>query len=150
MTVVKFPLAPAVTGAQLPPAELRRVINACGESIASGAASGWEIGETECGDPQIYLIGPPPDFDCILSISRMGNLYVLEDGSGRILFEHDDPVLLTERAMAALRRRKSAITARIAVAWCALREAVEEKTDAMLEESMELLTHLAPQVVCLA
>ena len=43
-----------------------------------------------------------------------------------------------------------AATARIAVAWCALREAVEEKTEAMMAEPMEILTHLAPQLATLA
>jgi hypothetical protein len=146
MNVLTFPLPSAA----MPPAELRRVIDACKEAIASGAASGWELGETELGDPQVYLLGPPPNYDCILAISRLGNTYILEDGNGRILFENNDPVLLAERATAALRRCKSAIVARIALAWCALREAIEEKADAMLEESMDLLTHLAPQVASLA
>ena len=76
------------------------------------------------------LLGPPPDYDCILSISRLGRLYVIEDGHGRVLFEHDNPMLLAEQATAALRRRKASLVARIAVAWCALREAFEEKTEA--------------------
>jgi hypothetical protein len=75
---------------------------------------------------------------------------VIEDGNGRVLFEHDDPMLLAEQATAALRRRKAAIVARIAVAWCALREAIEEKTEALAAEPMELLTHIAPQLAALA
>jgi hypothetical protein len=59
-------------------------------------------------------------------------------------------MLLTEQATAALRRRKSAIIARVAVAWCALREAFEEKTEAIMAEPIELLTHIAPQLVALA
>jgi hypothetical protein len=59
-------------------------------------------------------------------------------------------VLLAEQATAALRRRKGAIVARIAVAWYALREAVEEKTEAMMAEPMEILTHMAPQLAALA
>src|SRR5262249_21131090 len=102
------------------------------------------------GDPQIYLLGPPPNYDCVLTISRLGTTYILEDGNGRVLFENSDPALLAERATAALRRCKSAIAARVALAWCAFREAVEERTDAILEESMDLLTHLAPQLASLA
>jgi hypothetical protein len=67
-----------------------------------------------------------------------------------VLFENDNPMLLTEQAVAALRRRKGAIVARIAVAWVALREAFEEKTEAMMAEPMELLAHLAPQLSALA
>jgi hypothetical protein len=155
MTVVKFPRAPAPaqtasTEAGWPAAELQRVIRACSVSIPNGAASGWEIGETETGDLQAYLLGPPPDFDCLICISCIGPVFVLEDGNGRLLFEHDNPMLLAEQATTVLRRHKSAIGARIAIAWCAIREAFEEKTDAMLAEPFELLTHLAPQISALA
>jgi hypothetical protein len=150
MNVVKFPCPDDRPAAGWPAAELRGVINACSESIASGAASGWEVGKTENGDPQIYLLGPPPDYDCILCISRLGPLYVIEDGNGRVLFEHSDPLLLAEQTTQLLRRGKAAITARIAVAWCALREAIEEKTEVILAEPLELLTHLAPQMAALA
>jgi hypothetical protein len=119
-------------------------------AMKAGEASGWDVGMTEQGDPQIYLLGPPPDYDCILCISRLGGRYVIEDGSGRVLFEHDNPMLLAEQATAALRRRKAAIVARIAVAWCALREAVEEKTEVLMAEPMELLTHFGPQLAALA
>jgi hypothetical protein len=59
-------------------------------------------------------------------------------------------MLLAEQAATALQRRKSALVARIAVAWCALREAFEEKTEAMMAEPMELLAHVAPQLAALA
>ncbi|MCX7311451.1 MAG: hypothetical protein NTV56_06925 [Alphaproteobacteria bacterium] len=75
---------------------------------------------------------------------------MIEDGTGRVLYEHDSPMLLAEQAATALRRRRTALVARIAVAWCALREAFEEKTEAMMAEPMELLTHLAPQFAALA
>jgi hypothetical protein len=149
MNVVKFPRSEDRAATSWA-AELRHVIDACSEPIASGAASGWEMGKTDNGDPQIYLLGPPPDHDCILCISRLGPLYVIEDGNGRVLFEHNDPLLLAEQTAELLRRGKAAIAARIAVAWCALREAIEEKTEAMLAEPLELLTHLAPQMAALA
>jgi hypothetical protein len=148
MNVVQFSRAAA--GAPAPSgwhsAELQQVIAVSAGAIKAGEASGWEVGQTEQGDPQIYLLGPPPDYDCILCISRLGHRYVIEDGGGRVLFEHDNPMLLAEQATAALRRRKAAIVARIAVAWCALREAVEEKTEALMAEPMELLTHFGPQL----
>lgn len=150
MSVVNFPRAESAADKGRHPVELQQVMAACAGSIAAGEASGWETGTTERGDPQVYLLGPPPDYDCVLCISRLGRRYIIEDGTGRVLFEHDDPMLLGEQATAALRRRKAAIVARIAVAWCALREAVEEKTEALAAEPMELLTHIAPQLAALA
>jgi hypothetical protein len=150
MTVVQFPRAvkPLPDGWQS--AELQQFIAVSAQSIAAGEVSGWEVGATERGDPQVFLLGPPPNYDCILSISRLGRFYVIEDGAGRVLFEHDDPLLLAEQAAAALRRQKTSIVARLAVAWCALREAIEEKTEAMMAEPIELLGHLAPQLAALA
>jgi hypothetical protein len=149
MTVVKFRRRPAEPGAWRS-AELQQFVEVSSQAIAAGEASGWEVAITEQGDPQVFLIGPPPNYDCILSISRVGGVYVIEDGAGRVLFEQDNPMRLAEQATAALRRRKSALVARVAVAWCALREAVEEKTEAMMAEPMELLTHIAPQLAALA
>ena len=149
MNVVKFPpvATRASEGWQL--AELQQFLAGSSGAIAAGQASGWDVGVTERGDPQVFLVGPPPDYDCILSISRLGRLYVIEDGAGRVLFEHDNPMLLTEQATAALRRRKTVIIARVAVAWCALREAFEEKTEAITSEPIELLSHIAPQLAAL-
>ena len=75
---------------------------------------------------------------------------MIEDGAGRVLFENDNPMLLVEQATAALRRRRDAIVARVAVAWAALREAFEEKTEAVMAEPIELLSHMAPQLAALA
>jgi len=150
MSVVQFsrPTVQGVEGWQS--AEVQKFIAVSAGSIAAGEASGWDVGATESGDPQIYLLGPPPDYDCILAISRVGRLYVIEDGAGRVLFENDNPMLLVEQATAALRRRRDAIVARVAVAWAALREAFEEKTEAVMAEPIELLSHIAPQLAALA
>jgi hypothetical protein len=150
MTVVQFRPAPAPAADGWESAELQQVMAVSAGAIAAGEVSGWDIGTTENGDPQIYLLGPPPDYDCVLCISRLGGRYVIEDGSGRVLFEHDNLMPLAEQATAALRRRKAALVARIAVAWCALREAVEEKAEALTAEPVELLTHLGPQLAVLA
>lgn len=149
MNVVNFPRT-ARAGDGWKSAELEQFLAVSANAIAAGEASGWDVGVTERGDPQVFLIGPPPDYSCILSISRLGRTYVIEDGTGRVLYEHDNPMLLAEQATAALRRRKTALVARIAVAWFALREAIEEKTEAMMAEPMELLTHIAPQLAALA
>src|SRR4029079_974114 len=150
MTVLKFPQAIAPVSGGWESAEVQQFLAVSAKAIAAGEASAWEVGVTERGDPQVFLLGPAPDFDCILCISRLGRMYVIEDGSGRVLLEHDNPMLLADQATAALRRRKASIVARRAVAWCALREAIEEKTEAMMAEPMELLTHLAPQLAALA
>ena len=123
--------------------ELSEIVSACSGSVSLGEASGWEIGTTESGEPQVYLIGPQPDYDCILCISRIGRRYVIEDGFGRVLLEQDSTLLLAEQALAALRRRKAALLAQVAVVWHAVREAFEDKTEALGAESMEVLTHLA-------
>ena len=149
MNVVKFPPVALQATDGWQSAELQQFLAVSSGAIASGEASGWDVGVTERGDPQVFLVGPPPDYDCILSISRLGRLYVIEDGAGRVLFEHDNPMLLSEQAAAALRRRKTAIIARVAVVWCALREAFEEKTEEIMAEPIELLTHIAPQLAAL-
>jgi hypothetical protein len=149
MNVVKFPRAATAPGGWRA-AELQRLLAVWAEPIAAGQASSWEVGATERGDPQIFLIGPPPDYSCVMSISRLGHLYVIEDGAGRVLYEHDNLMLLAEQAAAAFRNRKAAVFAYIAVAWFALRKAVEEKTEALMAEPMELLTQVAPPLAALA
>jgi hypothetical protein len=145
MNVVKLPCAAhASQGWQ--PVELQQFLAISCKALATGEAGSWDVGITERGDPQFFLVGPPPDYDCILSISRLGRLLVIEDGAGRVLFESSNPMLLAEQAVAALRRREIAIVARAAVAWAALREFFEEKTEAILGEPTELLAHIAPQL----
>jgi hypothetical protein len=149
MTVVKFPCAvQALEGWKS--VELQQLLSMSSSAIATGEAASWEVAITERGDPQFFLLGPPPEYDCILSISRLGRLYVIEDGGGRILFESSSPILLAEQVVATLRRRKMAIVARVAVAWSAVREFFEERTEAMLGEPVELLAHIAPQLAPLA
>lgn len=142
MTVVMFPRAAQHGSWQA--IELQQFVSMSSDAIAMGEASTWYVGVTERNDPQFFLIGPPPEHDCILTISRLGRLYVIEDGAGHVLFESTNPAFLAEQAVAALRRRKIAIVARVTVAWAALREFCEEKTEA-LAEHIELIAHFAPQ-----
>ena len=79
------------------PSELEQVLAACSALVSIGAASGWAFGETERGAPQLYLLGPEPECDCILCVSRLDDRYILEDGKGRLLAEHDDLASLGER-----------------------------------------------------
>ena len=150
MNVVRFPTRAVAAPNGWQSGEFQQIVAACSGSMSLGEASGWEIGTTEHGDPQVYLIGPPPDYDCVLCISRVAGHYVIEDGQGRVLLEQDSPMLLAEQAMAALRRRKAALLAQVAVAWHALREAFEEKAEALTAEPMEVLAHIAPQLAALA
>src|SRR5262245_32258949 len=121
MNVVTFPRVPELPrGWQS--AELTRLTNACVSSLPSSEVGGWEVGATEIGDPQLYLLGPGPEHDCILSISRLGRLYVMEDGKGQVLVETNDLMQLANEACTTLRRRKAEIVARLTVCWCAVRE----------------------------
>jgi hypothetical protein len=119
MNVVKFPPVALQATDGWQSAELQQFLAVSSGAIAAGEASGWDVGVTERGDPQVFLVGPPPDYDCILSISRLGRLYVIEDGAGRVLFEHDNPMLLRNRPpprCAAARRPSSRV-----LRWCGAR-----------------------------
>lgn len=129
--------------------EVQRVADACAEPISRGEVSGWETGTTETGDPQLYLLGPAPEHECLVCLSRLGRLYVLEDGQGRILYEHDAIDVLAEQVRGTLRRKKASIVARVAVAWFAVREAFEEKVEPAMAEPMEMLSLMAPQLAAL-
>jgi hypothetical protein len=129
--------------------EVQRVADVCAEPMSRGDVSGWETGTTESGDPQLYLLGPAPEHECLVCVSRLGRLYVLEDGQGRILYEHDAIDVLAEQVRGTLRRKKASIVARAAVAWFAVREAFEEKVEPAMAEPMEMLSLVAPQLVAL-
>ena len=150
MTILAFPRTADRARRGWRAAELQRLTAGCTAWLPQAQASGWEYGETEAGDPQLYLIGPAPDHECILSISRLGRHYVLEDGNGRILFEHDNLVLFAEQVTASLRSTRRSILAQVAVAWCAMREFYEEKVEPALAEPVEVLSHVAPQLAALA
>lgn len=149
MTVHPFPQAtPTPGGWRL--IELQQVAGTAAVPTEVPAAGGWVAGATEVGDPQLYLVGPAPEHDCILCVSRLGRLYVLEDGAGRLLFEDASLGLLTERVQAALHRGKAGVMARLTVMWCAAREAFEEKIEPIMAEPLEILTHVAPQLAAFA
>jgi hypothetical protein len=129
------------------------------EALLAARARCGEVSEcafemTEAGDPQFFLIGPAPAYDCVLSISRVGGRYVMEDGSGRLLGETASFEETTQAASAVrLRRPATGLFARVGLAWCAFREFVEEKAEplaAEFTEVAEVLTHVMPQVVAFA
>lgn len=145
MTVVPFSRRDVEIAGLWQRFEMQRVAEACAEPMSRGDVSGWEAGVTEAGDPQLYLLGPPPERECLVCLTRLGRLYVLEDGQGRILIEHDAIGVLAEQMRGALRRKKAAIVARIAVAWIAVRETFEEKVEPALAEPIEMFSLVAPQ-----
>ena len=148
MNVVQFPRTPESPSTGWQTAEITKLTNACA-AVPGNDLSGWEVGMTECGDPQLYLQGPAPDHDWVLSISRLGRLSVLEDGKGTVLFEHDNLTQLAEQTCSALRKRKAEVVAQFAICWCAVREFFEEKIEPILAEPMEVLSHFAPQFAAL-
>jgi len=128
--------------------ELNTIVERLAPESSRGGARRWDVGITDIGDPQFYLLGPPHD-ECILCISRLGRLYVLEDGHGQLLFEHNSLLALAEHARVVLQKKKTQIVARVALVWCAVRETIEEKLDAVVVGE-ELLAHCVPQLAALA
>jgi hypothetical protein len=148
MTVIPFRREPAQPGWTR--TEIGTMSAAFAPALSQGDASGWVAAETEAGDPQLYLLGPAPEQECVASVSRLGRVYVLEDGQGRILFEHNAMGVLAEQLRGMLRRKKTAFIARLTVAWVAVREIFEEKVEPVLAEPSEILSLVAPQLGALA
>ena len=130
-------------------AELDPVLDACASPMTRGDIGGWDIGLTDAGDPQLYLLGPAPDRDCVLCVSRLGGRYVLEDGQGHVLFEHDAIAPVADRVQAALARKRPAMVARLVAGWVAVKAAFEERVEPILAEPIELFTHVGPQLAAL-
>jgi hypothetical protein len=116
---------------------------------APGSGREWETGMTERSDAQFYLLGPLPDQVCELCVSRIGGRYILEDGSGRLLFEHRNLELLARHAKAAV-PSTSWLMVRAITLWCAIRNTVHEKVEPLLVEGEELFVQLVPQLAAFA
>lgn len=129
--------------------ELEKMQATFAAELASGEASGWHVDATEVGDPQFYLLGPQPEEDCILSISRLGRLYVLEDGAGQVLAEDSNLAKLTMKGKQFLREAKAGIIANLALMWGTVRHQFEEKIEPMMAESEEFLFLVAPKLAAL-
>ena len=149
MTVIAFSQKEAHTSGIWRASELDQMVGSFAGELATGEAGSWGVGATEMGDPQFYLLGPPPDEECILCVSRLGRVYVLEDGAGRILFEHANFEFLAEQAKSFLKDKKAGLLAQVAVLWEAMRQVLEEKIEPVLAEGEEFLMHFAPQLAAL-
>ena len=134
------------------PFERRSVAGAWSEAelnVVEGALGGlgdgeWDTGLTETGDAQLYLLGP--EQACELCVSRIGVRYILEDGAGRLLFEHRSLPLVAMHARSALRITRWSLVGRIVVVWCTIRNVIHDRIEPLLGESEELLAHLTPQL----
>jgi hypothetical protein len=116
---------------------------------APGSGREWEAGMTERGDAQFYLLGPLPDQVCELCVSRIGGRYILEDGSGRLLFEHRNLEFVALHAKAAV-PSTSWLMVRAITLWCAIRNAIHEKVEPLLVEGEELFVQFVPQLAAFA
>ena len=116
---------------------------------APGTGREWETGMTERGDAQFYLLGPLPDQACELCVSRIGGRYILEDGSGRLLFEHRNLEFVALHAKAAV-PSTSWLMVRAITLWCAIRNTLHEKVEPLLVEGEELFVQFVPQLAAFA
>ena len=130
--------------------ELNTIVAALNDAIASGNGRGWETGMTEQGDAQFYLLGPLPDQACELCVSRIGGRYILEDGSGRLLFEHQSLAVAALHAKAAVRSPRGWLVARAVLLLCTIRHMIHDKVEPLLTEGEELFVELAPQLAAFA
>jgi hypothetical protein len=127
--------------------ELSTLVAAVGAASRTGRE--WETGMTEQGDAQFYLLGPRPEQACELCVSRIGGRYILEDGSGRLLFEHRNLELVALHAKAAV-PSTSWLMVRAVTLWCAIRNTIHEKAEPLLVEGEELLVQFVPQLAAFA
>jgi hypothetical protein len=146
MTIVRLPQRSPDASRCWTPDELRTLMQVFETHAHRGDASAWDVGETELDDPQFYILGPSSP--CVLAISRVGRIYVLEDGAGHVLQECSSIENLAVRAREPIGRNASAL-ARVIVAVAALRLAIEEKFEQVLVEAEELLLPVAPQLAAL-
>jgi hypothetical protein len=127
-------------------AELQTLFAALSAALAPDDGRGWETSVTERGDPQFYLLGPLPDQACELCVSRIGGRYILEDGRGRLLFEHKSLPRVALHAKAAVHITRWPLVARALLLWCTVRHMIHDKVEPLLAESEEMVIHLAPQL----
>jgi hypothetical protein len=125
--------------------ELSTILAALSAATAPGTGREWETGTTETGDVQFYLLSPLPDQACELCVSRVGGRYILEDGIGRLLFEHRSLDLVALHAKAAV-PSTSWLMVRAITLWCAVRSAFHEKAEPWLAEGEELFVQFVPQL----
>src|SRR5260370_42646748 len=115
------------------------MVEALNVAIASGNGRGWETGMTETGAAQFYLLGPLPDQAWELCVSRVGGRYILEDGCGRLLFEHKSLPRVALHAKAVVHITRWPLVARALLLWCTVRHMIHDKVEPLLAESEEMV-----------
>ena len=143
MSIVEFPRrAPAPSDWR--PDEWRELA-ALFHPAAADAGTAWDVGATEHGDPQFYLLGPAPDHECVLCVSRLAQGYVLEDGSGRILGEAPSLDRFAEQAARAA--RGGGHSSHASRCSCARSASPSRRRSSRCSRSrQELLVRFAPQI----
>lgn len=129
--------------------ELETLVSVYESHAARGDACAWDVGATEYADPQFYVLGPAPDLDCVVAISRVGRTYVLENGTGQLLDESTRLETIAARAKMPAKLGAPSLLARLTFSLAAFRLAIEEKIEPILVESEELVLRLAPQLAAL-
>lgn len=129
--------------------ELSTIVAALDKALAPRTGRQWETGMTESGDAQFYLLGARPDQACELCVSRIKGRYILEDGAGRLLFEHRNLDLVMLHAKAAVPSAPWLMVRAITL-WCAIRNTIHEKVEPLLVEGEELAAQFVPQLAAFA
>jgi hypothetical protein len=149
MTVIRLSAPADAAPGRWRASELRELEAIFAAFVREGDAAEYALAATERGDPQFYLLMPGPDCECILSVSRIGRGYVVEDGAGVVIAEVSDLRKLADECSHMVGRRHGLMVAKGVAAWLAVRSSVEEKIEAMMGEPVEVITHIAPQLVAL-
>lgn len=147
MTIIPFTPRSAARSGIWHPEEMSQLLSIFAAHEANGDACDWDTGETDRRDPQFYILGAQPNFDCVITITRLGNEYVLEDGQGHVVAEDSSLSVIADKAIQMTTGiRKSAVLARIGVTWIAAREFFEERVEPLLAEPAEIASHVFPQL----
>jgi hypothetical protein len=151
MSVVAFPPRPANPLRGWRSVEVEDLMRLYAEFRLRQYAARWEGGTTELGDPQFYVIGRPPDEDCLCAVTRLGGeelLYVGENGAGVVIEEQASLRRLVDRSIRKLKGGTTVLTliSRFAVGICAINAALEEDIAGALDvfHFVDALTQLGP------
>ena len=138
-----LPFRPRPRGRHWTGEELAALIAAC----EARAAADWDTGATETGDPQFYILENRSALECRLTISRIADIYVLEDGHGAILAESRSVDAVATLAASVDRpSATSRIAARLLLTLAAIRAGIEDHLTPVLMEDSDLCWRLAPHL----
>jgi hypothetical protein len=107
----------------------------------------WATAMTELDDPQFFLIGPEPEAECLVAISRVGGRYVLENGVGHVVCESRDlPEVVKQAQLGLASRGKPSLVIRMLLPFGAARAIFDEKVEPLIPDSVEVFLRL-PAIV---